>query len=558
MEPEIVRRQSRDMQSINATKTCPGQPLCICCKYRSPVKVENMLPFLELYPDNDSAAFLKGGFEKGFKLSYHGERSARESKNLKSVENDANAARVKLGKEIKMGRIAGPFKERPIHNLIVSPIGLIPKAEAGKFRLIQHLSHPHGNSINDGIDKAACTVQYTKFDVAVELVVKVGKAALMAKADVESAFRLLPIHPDDFCLLGMKIEDEYYVDKALPMGSSCSPAYFEKFSSFIEWVVRKESNSNKIIHYMDDFFFCGSEGGSISACKHLVGCFETICAHFGIPLSKDKSVGPVTVIEFLGLEIDSVKQQVRVPERKLGPIKEKLKNALKAHKISLRDLQSLVGSLSFICRAVPPGRAFLRRLIDMQLGVKESWHKIKMSAGAKEDLSMWSVFLEKFNGSSLFGDQYWLGDQDMQFFTDASGVGFGGFYQGNWFQGKWPADGFSKNHSIAWLELFPIVVAVSLWGKSLSCKRVVLRCDNEAVVTILNKQTSKCPLIMRLMRFLVLQCLKLNLIFKAIHVPGKENNIADSLSRFQMARFAEMAPEAAGEPAVVPNFLWKI
>ena len=78
--------------------------------------------------------------------------------------------------------------------LIVSTIGLEPMAEEEKYRLIQHFSYPEGESINDGIDRLYCTVHYASFDEAL-------KGTFMAKADVESTFRLLPIHSKDFCLL---------------------------------------------------------------------------------------------------------------------------------------------------------------------------------------------------------------------------------------------------------------------------------------------------------------------------------------------------------------------
>jgi hypothetical protein len=532
---------------------CGIEANCICCKYNSPIIVHKMLPYLSLYPDKSSSNILREGFTSGFKLGYSGDRTARDAQNLKSIREDPKMAREKIGKEIKLGRIAGPFKERPIHNLIVSPIGLVPKSEKGKFRLIQHLSHPEGGSINDGINKEVCVVQYTKFDVAVQLVANVGISACMAKADIQSAFRLLPIHPQDFGLLGMKIEEDFFVDKALPMGASCSPALFEKFSTFLEWVVRKEANSEKIIHYMDDFFFCGiADEFSSSSCKYLVDCFEKVCQNLGVPLASDKSVGPVTKLVFLGLEIDSIRQLVTVPQEKLLTIVGKINKALRGEKITLKELQSLVGSLSFICRAVTPGRAFLRRLIDLQCGIKQSWYKIRLSVGAKADLRMWVVFLNDFNGSTIFSDRVWLGDQDVQFFTDASGsVGFGFFFDGRWFQGKWPSVKFALEHSIAWLELFPIIVASALWGDQLKGKKIVLRCDNESVVAIINKQTSKCQSLMKLVRFFVLQCLKNNVIFCARHVPGKDNNIADALSRFQMSRFWEAAPGARPVPTAV-------
>ncbi|XP_072043658.1 uncharacterized protein [Amphiura filiformis] len=221
------------------------QENCLCCKYPSPIKVEKLMPLLKLYTDKKAAKILGEGFTFGFKLGFQGDRCARDSPNLKSVLADPIMAKTKLMKEVNLKRLAGPFYQRPIANLIVSPIGLIPKSEPGKVRLIQHLSFPEGNSINDGIDPEMCTVKYASFDTAVQIVVSAGKGALMAKADIESAFRLLPVHPDDFQLLGMKVGDEFFVDKALPMGASCSPALFEKFSTFLEWVVKRKQQQRE-------------------------------------------------------------------------------------------------------------------------------------------------------------------------------------------------------------------------------------------------------------------------------------------------------------------------
>ncbi|KAG9463655.1 hypothetical protein GDO78_021355 [Eleutherodactylus coqui] len=62
--------------------------------------------------------------------------------------------------------MAGPFREPPFPNLHVSPLGLVPKKEAGKFHLIHHLSFPSGESVNDGISKEQAAVSYTSFDRA--------------------------------------------------------------------------------------------------------------------------------------------------------------------------------------------------------------------------------------------------------------------------------------------------------------------------------------------------------------------------------------------------------
>lgn len=147
----------------------------------------------------------------------------------------------KLRKEVALGRMGGPFSVAPLDNLVVSPLGVVPKKEPGKFRLIHHLSFPKGGSVNDAKDQGECSVTYTSFDAAVGWVQRYGKGALMAKADVESTFRLLPVHPDSFRLLGCHWINEFYVDQCLPMGCSISCAIFEQFSSFVEWVVREVS-----------------------------------------------------------------------------------------------------------------------------------------------------------------------------------------------------------------------------------------------------------------------------------------------------------------------------
>ncbi len=170
---------------------------------------------------------------------------------------------------------------------------------------------------------------------------------------------------------------------------------------------------------------------------------------------------------------------------------------------------------------------------------------------------MWLLFLERHNGVSIIPDQMWVGDSVMQLFTDASGgIGFGGYFKGRWFQGKWPDS--KKERSIAWLEFFPIVVSVVLWGDQLKGKRIILRSDNMPAVAIINKQLSKCPHIMKLLRFFILQRLKSNVAFCVKHIPGKSNNKADALSRFQMERFRQIAPDAARISTPVPQFLWTI
>ena len=77
----------------------------------------------------------------------------------------------------------------------------------------------------------------------------------MAKTDVKSAFRIVPIHPADYSLLGMKWENLYYFDRTLPMGLSSSCSIFEAVSSALEWISVHQLRANSVLHILDDFLF---------------------------------------------------------------------------------------------------------------------------------------------------------------------------------------------------------------------------------------------------------------------------------------------------------------
>jgi hypothetical protein len=76
----------------------------------------------------------------------------------------------------------------------ISPIGLVPKKEAGKFRLIHDLSFPKGSAVNDGIPTDFRSVQYELLDNAIAYIARQGHNASISKIlDIKSAFRLCPV-----------------------------------------------------------------------------------------------------------------------------------------------------------------------------------------------------------------------------------------------------------------------------------------------------------------------------------------------------------------------------
>jgi hypothetical protein len=76
--------------------------------------------------------------------------------------------------------------------------------------------------------------------------------------------------------------------------------------------------------------------------------------------------------------------------------------------------------------------------------------------------------------------------------------------------------------------------------------------DNETLVFILDKQTSKDSCLMFLVRKLVLLALKFNILFSAKHLPGKVNIYSDALSRLQVSKFQTLMPQADLQPTRIP------
>ena len=419
------------------------------------------------YPNKDTAHEIIQGLKYGFKLHYTGTRLPVFCKNSKSVQANSEIVVEKLTKEIQLGRIAGPFMQPPFPTFRCSPIALIPKHTINEYRLVLNLSYPQHNSVNDFIDREFCSVRYTSIDDAVLMVQKLGKHALLAKADVKSAFRLLRIWPGDFDQLGFLFEGKFYFDKCLPMGASISCALFEKFSSALHWYVASCSSNKNILHYLDDFLFGGE--ANTDQCSILLNLFKEECKKCGVSLAEEKTVNPVETLTFLGIEFDTVALELRLPLNKLGEIKDRINLVLDCKKIKLRDLQSLVGLLNFACQVVVPGRAFCRRLIDAMSNVKQPWHRVRVSAAMRSDLKVWLAFLNNYNGISVMLDQFWTSNEEVKLYTDSwggLGRGFGIYFNGKWSQGCWPKEWAYAGvlSDITFLELFPVVVALELWG----------------------------------------------------------------------------------------------
>ena len=132
-------------------------------------------------------------------------------------------------------------------------------------------------------------------------------------------------------------------------------------------------------------------------CGYIMGMFKQVSHEIGMPISLDKSVGPVQVIEFLGLTIDSMLMVIWVPQDKLQDISSILITMIKKWKATGYKLELLAGKLNFISRIILAGRSFIQRIYQAQIGIKKKLH-IDLKALGLQELCMWRTFLSKFRG----------------------------------------------------------------------------------------------------------------------------------------------------------------
>ena len=427
-----------------------------------------------------------------------------------------------------------------------SPLGLVPKKQ-GKFRLIHDLSFPHGRSVNDSISHADSTISYANIDDAVRHIVTVGPSAYLAKTDIESAFRLIPVQPQDYHRLGLSWQNNYYYDRCLPMGCASSCNIFSQFSHALAWAAQNRLHIPHVIYVLDDFLFVNS---SFQSCKTNLQHFIAMCADIGVPIAMDKTFYPSQVLSFLGIEIDVINSQLRLPLDKLYKCRQLVQQALNRSKLTLRELQSLIGSLNFACRVVAPGRPFLRRLINLTIGVSNPYHRIRLNQSAKADLQAWLGFLQSFNGVSFFLKDPWVSNQVLHLFSDASKQGFGAVFGSLWLQGLFPSDWQSLDIWI--LELYALTAAFITWQTHFRNSKVLFHCDNHNIVHVLNNCSSPNKSVMCMVRRLVVIAMRINCCFRCVHVPGAHNHLADLLSRSQVSKFLEAHPAPHPSPTPVP------
>ena len=524
--------------------------------FRPILNVDYLQSELRTYPDRDFANHIVTAAKHGVKLGYSGPRYFRECANWPSTLRHGFAVQKIIDKDLARGRKL-VFLSPPSATWMGSPMGAFEKKSSpGKFRVVFDLSWPPRRSVNDFITDDV-SLSYISVDSAISYVKKYGVGTLLAKLDIEDAFKHILVAPEDWELLGStwlrKLDDgtfrkEYYIDLVLPFGGRSSPKLFNEFADALQFIMQRNGVTD-CCHFLDDYLTAGPPNSDV--CKQNLNTMVRCCEQTGFSVQRTKLVEPTTVIEFLGIIVDTVKQEVRISAERMSNIIAELRLYKDRKMCKKRQLLSIIGKLSFICQVVRPGRTFIRRLIDLSKRTRHLHHHVKLHAEARKDIQWWLDYLPSWNGVYIFYDDQWSSNMCLHLYTDASDVGYGAVFDKRWimcrFQGK-HARLARKN--IAWRELYALVVAAATWGHLLKGRRVLMHCDNMAVTCVLKSGTSKDKDMSELIRKLFYVSAMHNFEVSAVHISGRKNSAADSLSRQDLQKFRTLVPWAYEQPSV--------
>ena len=268
----------------------------------SPFRQKEWSRELEDHPDAVLASYILNGIRNGFHIGFDRSKGCQSARsNMRSALDNAAVVTQYLKEEVGLGCVIGPISPGQVPaSTQLSPIGVIPKSsQPGKWRLIVDLSSPHGRSVNDAIEPELCSLEYLRLDEVVGLIATSGRWTQLAKMDIASAYRMVPVHPDDRPLLAMQWAGQIYFDTRLPFGLRSAPKIFTAVADALQWVLLKQGVS-WVAHYLDDYITMGPP--EADTCAKNLDIMLATCTRLGVPTAPGKCEGPATS---LGFELDT-------------------------------------------------------------------------------------------------------------------------------------------------------------------------------------------------------------------------------------------------------------
>ena len=360
-------------------------------------------------------------------------------------------------------------KVEPIQGQFLSPLFLVPKKDQTQRPVIN-------------LKKLNAYIPYNHFKMEGLFLLKeiLQEGDYMCKLDLRDAYFSVPLHKDSQKFVRFPWKGSLYQFQCLCFGLSPAPRIFSKLMKVPVALIRKLGG--RIIVFLDDILLIAP---SIEELVVLRDTVIFLLQNLGFLINIKKSVFiPNQVIEFLGMLIDSRAMSLSLPTEKVEKIKIRCRDILGRHSVSLREISSLIGSMSSSAVAVLPAplqyRSVQRQQI-FELKKQRSFNSmIQLNAEARAEISWWLNNLDLYNGRCLISPPPQLVIQ-----TDASKKGWGAVCRNQKAGGLWSKE--EQQEHINVLELRAARIALLTYIPMFRVTSVHMQMDNIVALTYLLK-----------------------------------------------------------------------
>ena len=450
-----------------------------------------------------------------------------------------------IATELSHGALLGPFSGPPTMPTHISPLMTRLKKDSIHRRVIMDLSWPEGASINEGVDGECYlggeahiklpTVQFME-----DRVLELGQGAYMYKTDLARGYRQLRVDPTDWPLLGFQHGGKFYLDLCPPFGLKTSALFMQRTSEAISYIHGRRGYLSR--PYLDDF---GGAEASVIRADAALDELQAIMGELGVVEAAKKVCRPAQCMIWLGIRFDTRDMTMRIPDGKMGEIKEVLTEWEGRQRATQREMQSLLGLLQFVASVSPPARIFTNRMLENMREAPRRGTET-LSLGFKRDLRFFIDVWPGYNWVRILEKRDIQCQSELE--LDACTTGCGAFNGAQYYSEKFPEDIIREQHPIAHLELLNIVVAVRTWASNWAHQRVAVQCDNMNACLATRSGRSRDPYMQACVRELFILSTRHDLELQVTHRPGIAMVRADALSRAHTGQV--YADRVAGDSAL--------
>lgn len=378
------------------------------------------------------------------------------------------------------------------------------------------------------------------------------KDCFFAKLDIKECFMSLPLSEESKYYFNIFFEGEYYTFHYIMFGWKLAPYYNELCMNIISYKMTKQQSSviptqenGNHSHFVDDFLL---KALSEYWCNQFAEYTARVFGLLGFTEALEKRLHANKITTYLGIVFNSIEACCSIPEDKLSRMTILCTTMLlDTNRVSRQDLRKLAGTINNFCQLVPTLKTFTKN-VNQAAHNRHRRQRQLIDRDIIDDIQTWITLLPRLNGKFFWNPD--IPTQTIHIQSDSNLTGFG-FHilsapQEMWTnfakglkEGHGTVGEFSPGHEplelpskIQWGELLALLYPLSIIAETCANARIIIDCDNEAIVQTLKKNYSRTTDCSLLCQCVALLKFEYNLVLEIRHIDGVKNTVADYLSRY--------------------------